>query len=96
MTQMNFFARQKQKLKCREQTCGLQRGRVGGINWEIGIGIYTVLGIKYMTSENLVFSKELSSVLSGDLYGKEVQKRGDLCIHTVDSLFYAAETNTIL
>ena len=49
-----------------------------------------------MTSENLVFSRELSSVLSGDLYGKEIHKRGDLCIHTVDSLFYAAETNTIL
>ena len=49
-----------------------------------------------MTSENLVYSRELSSVLSGDLYGKEIQKRGDLCIRTADSFCYAAETNTIL
>ena len=46
MTQVNLFARQKQRHKYREQTYGLPRGRVGEINLEIGIDIYTLLGIK--------------------------------------------------
>ena len=46
MVQMNRFARQKQRYRCREQTYGHQGGKVagrgggGGINWEIGIDIY--------------------------------------------------------
>ena len=36
------------------------------------------------------------SMLCGDLNGKEIQKRGDICIHTADSLCCTAETNTML
>ena len=32
----------------------------------------------------------------GDLNGKEIQKRGDMCIHIADSLRRTAETNTTL
>ena len=32
----------------------------------------------------------------GNLIGKEIQKRGDLFIHVVDSLCCMAETNTTL
>ena len=35
-------------------------------------------------------------MLSGDLNGKEIQKRGDICVCTADSLCCAAETNTTL
>ena len=35
-------------------------------------------------------------MLYGDLSGKEVKKRGDICVHIADSLCYIAETNTAL
>ena len=40
--------------------------------------------------------RELESVLCGDLNGKEIQKRGDICIHKADSLCCIVETNTTL
>ena len=36
------------------------------------------------------------SVVYGDLNGKEIQKRGDICTHIAGSFFCAAETNTTL
>ena len=36
------------------------------------------------------------TLLSGDLNGKEIQKRGDICIRIADSLCRTAETNTTL
>ena len=40
--------------------------------------------MKFLTNENLLL-RELYSVLCGDLNGKEIQKRGDICIHIADS-----------
>ena len=40
--------------------------------------------------------KELYSVLCGNLNGKEIQKRGNICIYTTDSFYCKAEVNTIL
>ena len=37
---------------------------------------------------------DLYSVLSVDLNRKEIQKRGDICIHIADSLCCTIETNT--
>ena len=34
--------------------------------------------------------------LCGELSGKEIQKRGDICICVTGSLFCTAEANTIL
>ena len=65
------------------------------MNWEIGIDIYTLLCIKRITNENLLYSTG-NSVLCGDLNGKEIQKRGDICIHIADSLHCTAETDTTL
>ena len=56
MVQMILFAKQKFRHRCREQTYGHQGGgRRGGMNWEIGINIYTllILHIKYITNEKL-------------------------------------------
>ena len=46
----------------------------GGLNWEIGIDIYTllILCIKHVTNENLRMARELYSMLCSDLNGKEV------------------------
>ena len=52
MVQMNQVAGQKQRHRCREQTYGHQGGKVagagggGGMNWEIGIDMYTLICIK--------------------------------------------------
>ena len=46
MVQMNQFAGQKLRHRCREQKYGYQGGREGGMDWEIGIDIYTLLCIK--------------------------------------------------
>ena len=43
---MNLFTKQKQIYRLRKQTYGYQRGKVGGINEEFGINIYTLLYIK--------------------------------------------------
>ena len=45
MVQMNWFAGQKLRHRCREQTYGHQGGKVGGggMNWEIGVDIYTLM-----------------------------------------------------
>ena len=60
---MNWFAGQKQRHRCRKQTYGHQGGKaVGGggggvMNWEIGIDMYTVMCIKWMTNKNLLYKK---------------------------------------
>ena len=36
------------------------------------------------------------TLLCGDLNGKEIQGRGDICIHVADALCCTAETNTTL
>ena len=59
---MNQFAGQKQRHGCREQTYGHQGGKAaggggGGMNWEIGIDMYTLMCIKWMTNKNLLYKK---------------------------------------
>ena len=61
MVQMNQFAGQKLRHRCREQTYGHQEGKVtrgggdGGVmNWEIGIDMYTLICIKWITNKNLL------------------------------------------
>ena len=58
MVQMNWFAGQKLRHRCREQTYGHQGGKVaGGVGcglmiWETGVDMYTLIGIKWMTNKN--------------------------------------------
>ena len=56
MIQVNLFAKQTQRYRQREQMYGHHRARVGGMNWEITTGIYTLLCITYITNENLLYS----------------------------------------
>ena len=61
MVQMNWFAGQKFRHRCREQTYRHQGGTaVGGgdggvMNWAIGIDMYTLMCIKWMTNKNLLY-----------------------------------------
>ena len=61
MVQMNQFAGQKWRLRCREQTYGHQRGKAAGeggggvMIWEIGIDMYTLMWIKLMTNKDLQY-----------------------------------------
>ena len=63
MVQMNRFAGQKLRSRCRGQTYGHQGGKaVGGgggglMNWEIEIDMYTLMCIKLMTNKNLLYKK---------------------------------------
>ena len=60
---MNLFAGQKQRHRCRGQMYGPQGGKEvgggggGGMNWEIGIDIYTLICIKQITNKNLLYKK---------------------------------------
>ena len=60
---MNRFAGQKQRHRCREQMYGHQGGKAAGgggggvMNWEIGIDMYTLMCIKLMTNNNLLYKK---------------------------------------
>ena len=62
--QMNQSAGQKLTHTCTEQTYGHQGGNVagalgcrGGMNWEIGIDMYTLICIKWISNKNLLFKK---------------------------------------
>ena len=63
MVQMNQFAGQKLRHRCREQMYGHQVGKVvgggGGVgmNWEIGIDMHTLICIKWITNKNLLYKK---------------------------------------
>ena len=63
MVQMNRFAGRKLRHRSREQTYGHQRGKAAGgggdgvMNWEIGVDMYTLMYIKWMTNKNLLYKK---------------------------------------
>ena len=57
MVQMNQFVEQKLRHRSREKMNGHQGGKVAGgggggmMNWEIGIDMYTLMYIKWMTNK---------------------------------------------
>ena len=66
MVQMNGFVGQKSRHRCREQMYGHQgwkvgvwgggSGECGGVmNWAIGIDMYTLICIKWITNKNLLY-----------------------------------------
>ena len=95
MVQTNLFTKQKLSHRCRKQTYGYQGGRAG-INWEIGIDIYTPLYIKETTSKNLLHSAGNSTQYSVMTYIGIESKKEWIYICIVDSLCCTAETNTPL
>ena len=63
MVQMNLFAGQKLRHRCREQMYGHQGwktwwgGDGGVLNWVIGTDMYTLMCIKLMTNKNLQYKQ---------------------------------------
>ena len=63
MVQMNWFAGQKLRHRCREQTYRHQAGKAAGgggggvMNWAIGIDMYTLMCIKWMTNKDLLYKE---------------------------------------
>ena len=74
---MNWFAGQKQRHRCREQTYGHQGGKVvgggGGMNWELGIDIYTL--IKQITNKNLLYKRNKIKFKNSKKKKKALSKR---------------------
>ena len=70
MVQMKLLAKQKYRHRCRRQTLVTKRGRAGRMNWETGMDMYTLLHIKLITIENLLY-RTINLMLHGDLNGKE-------------------------
>ena len=70
------------------------------MNWEIGTDTHMLLirCINWITNENLLCTTGNSTalMLCGDLNGKEIQKRGAICVHIADSLCCTVEANTTL
>ena len=70
MVQMNRFAGQKVRHRCREQTYGHQGVKASGggggggdvMNWAIGSYMHTLMCIKLMTNKNLLYKKKTSSL----------------------------------
>ena len=58
---MNLFTEEKSSHGCRKQTYGYQGVWGGGINWEIQIDVYTLLYIKQITNQNLLYSTRNST-----------------------------------
>ena len=80
MIQMNWFAGQKLRHRCSEQTYGHQGGKAAGgggggvMNWAIGIDMYTLMCIKLMPNKNLHIKKQTNKTTNtklslGYLYG---------------------------
>ena len=62
-----------------------------GVNWEIGVDVYTSLCTKQVTNESLLWSSmKLYSGLCGDLNVRKSRK--DRCIHITDSFFCTEDT----
>ena len=53
---MYLFTKQKETHRGIKQTCGYQRGKGGGINWEFGINRCTLLYIKQINNKDLLYS----------------------------------------
>ena len=83
------------RLTNRKQTYGYQRGKVGGgINWEIGVDIYTLLYIKWVTNKDLLYSTGNYTQYFIITY---VGKESEIEIHryVTESLCCILKTNTL-
>ena len=76
----------------------------GGVIWESGIKTHPLSRVKQIASGNLLYDTGNPKLglcdnlegRDGEGGGREVLRRGDICIPVTDSCWFMAETNTIL
>lgn len=89
-------------MQSRKRETELQNKRIdtkgGGVGGGLRIDTYTlmILCIKHITSEKLLYSRELYSMLSSDLNEQKSKKRRYIYIHIANSLCHTVETDTTL
>ena len=77
---MNLFTKQEESRGCRKQTYGSHG--VGGVNWEIGVGIYILLYIKSTTNKNLLYGTGNSTQYSVMAYiGKDCERKERIYVY---------------
>lgn len=81
MVQMNLFAKRRERHRHRGQAHGYKGGSWGGMAWEIGIIINTLLCIKQVTSENLLYNANSTQCSWGTYMGRK-SKKGEVCVNT--------------
>ena len=81
---MNLFT--KQKLIHNLEKKHVVGGGGGGIVWEFGAGMYTLLYLKWISSKDLLYSTGHSPPCCGSLDGKGMWGRMDTCLWTAESL----------
>ena len=95
--QMNRFAEQKLRHRCREQTYGHQGGKaagggVGGVmNWVIGIDMYALMCIKWMIKDllykkinNIKFKNSKKNVFSVYVFKVAMhQSKSTVSVHLI-------------
>ena len=96
----NSFTKQKQTDRRRGWIYGYQGGRMWGegIVRELGIDMYTLLCLKWITNKDLLtaYHRELCSMLGGSLDGKGIWGENGSCICIAESLCCPPETITTL
>ena len=66
-----------------------------GLNWEIGTDLYTLPCMNQLSKLMRTYhSTGDCPVLCGDLNGKDLLRREDVCVCVADSLRCTAETDT--
>ena len=96
MVQINRFAGQKLRHRCREQMYGHQGGKVvggggsGGMNSVIGIYIYTLICIKWKANKNLLY-KIIDKIKFKN--SKKEKTTLTLCIFFQLIMFYVSISN---
>ena len=60
----------------------LKEDKEGGVNWEIGINIYTLLYIKQKTNKDLLYNTG-NSVVCNELYRKKESQKEWICMKLI-------------
>ena len=71
-------------------------GSGGGIKWEIGIDIHTLLPTKYITNKDLLYSTGNSTQSSVMIYMERNLKKVAICIHITFTLLYSRNKHNIV
>ena len=79
VVQVNLFAKRKERHRHREQMYRHQRGQWDGMNWKIGADVHIPPCVKRVASENVLQSTGNYSMICGQLDGKGIQTRREIC-----------------